>query len=151
MNTLIVTNTSFPARLYRSGILKFFLSSELRFLVTDFCYEQRKIAANSDHFCAIKLIEEKKLEVKNLDEKAINELANLSKKLSSKFLIKTISSLLLAMHERCPIVSDDETLRDEAKKLGLIVMSHENLVDDLILKLYSQGTEIDIEIVKMIT
>lgn len=149
MNKVVVINSSFPTKLYRFGLLKYFPASEIRFLIPDVCFESRRIGVSSDKFCIKKLIETNQFEVKNFDGHTMNELLNLSNNLGSKFLIKTLSGFVLANQEKCPIILNDELQLEEAKKIGLRVLTNERVVDRLVAELYGQGIEIDNEIIEM--
>lgn len=153
MHSLVVTNINLPSRLYRSGILKFFSNKDLNFFISDLSYVQKQYSAKakSDFSCAQKLLEVGFLKIHNFDEASIKSLIELKKAIKPVFLIKTISSFLLAKKIGCPIISEDEIVRTEAKKLGISAMTKENLIDELIIEIYTKGHEIDIEIVKMIT
>lgn len=146
---MVVLNSSFPSKLYRFGLLKYFSANEIRFLIPDVCFQKRRVEVFSDRFCIQKLIEKNQFEVKSFGDQAMGEILNLSRSLGSKFLNKTLSGFVLANLEKCPIILNDELQQEEARKIGLTVLTNESIVDKLVAELYGQGIELDYEIIEM--
>lgn len=146
---MVVLNSSFPSKLFRFGLLKYFSASEIRFLIPDVCFDKRRVEVFSDRFCLQKLTDKNQFEVRSFGDQAMSELLNLSKTLGSKFMTRTLCGFVLANQEKCPIILNDELQQQEARKIGLTVLTNESVVDRLVAELYGQGIELDYEIIEM--
>ena len=116
MNSIVITEIHLVARLFRSGILKYFNNQELNFYITDFCYDHQPVAHTYDKSHAKLMLQEGMLHVVGLDESQMKTMAALHHQYRPKFIIKTISALVLAKDNKFKLVSEDELLREVAKK-----------------------------------
>lgn len=114
MNNIVVTDLHLVARLYRSGILKYFTNEELKFYITDFCYNHKVLAINNDKLCAKKMIEDGMLSVVTLNEHQMKKVEAVYRNYKPKFIVKTVSAIVLASDCDYKMVSEDELLMEIA-------------------------------------
>jgi len=151
MNSIVITEIHLAARLFRSGILKYFNNRELNFYITDFCYDHMSMMHNYDKAHAKLMLEEGMLKVVGLDERQMTTMAALHQQYRPKFIIKTISALVLAKENKFKLVSEDELLREMARKdLNIQAFNKEWLVTTLVNEITIMGESIDINDVKQI-
>lgn len=150
MKAFVVTDVHIVARLYRSGILKYFNEDELIFYITDFCYYEKVIAINNDKIIAKKMIEEGLLKVVELNSNEVEEVSKLHKSYKPKFVAKTISALVYATRNELVLISEDELLRDTASELGIRAYDKEWLIITMVHEISTMGINIDLNMVKEI-
>jgi hypothetical protein len=151
MNNIVITEIHIAARLFRSGILKYFNNAELNFYITDFCYDHVFVAHNYDKAHTKLMLEDGMLKVVGLTEVQMTEMAKLHSQYKPKFIIKTISALVLARDNKFKLVSEDELLREVARKdLNVQAYNKEWLVTTLVNEITMMGVAIDINDVKEI-
>jgi hypothetical protein len=151
MNSIVITEIHLAARLFRSGILKYFNNQELNFYITDFCYDYMPNAHHYDKAHAKLMLEEGMLKVVGLDERQMKTMAALHQQYRPKFIIKTISALVVAKEHKFKLVSEDELLREVARKhLNVQAFNKEWLITTLVNEITMMGESIDINDVKQI-
>jgi len=151
MNNIVITEIHLAARLFRSGILKYFNNEELNFYITDFCYDHTLIAHNYDRAHTKLMLDEGMLKVVGLNELQMSAMANLHRQYKPKFIIKTISALVFARDSRFKLISEDELLREVARKdLNVQSYNKEWLITTLVNEITMMGVSIDINDVKEI-
>lgn len=151
MNSIVITEIHLAARLFRSGILKYFNNQELNFYITDFCYDHVPNTHNYDKSHAKLMLQEGMLKVVGLDEHQMKTMAALHQRYRPKFIIKTVSALVLAKENKFKLVSEDELLREIARKdLNIQSFNKEWLVTTLVNEITMMGGSIDINDVKQI-
>jgi len=151
MNNIVITEIHLAARLFRSGILKYFNNKELNFYITDFCYDHVPTTHNYDKSHAKLMLQEGMLKVVGLDEHQMKTMAALHQQYRPKFIIKTVSALVLAKENKFKLVSEDELLREIARKdLNIQSFNKEWLVTTLVNEITMMGGSIDINDVKQI-
>lgn len=151
MNSIVITEVHLAARLFRSGILKYFNGEELNFYITDFCYDHTLITHNYDRSHTKLMLESGMLKIVGLNEAQMVSMANLYVKYKPKFIIKTISALVFTKSNKFKLISEDELLRDIAKKdLGIQAYNKEWLITTLVNDITMMGESIDINDVKQI-
>ena len=151
MNNLVITETHLAAKLFRSGILKYFNNRELNFYITDICYDQALVAHSYDKAHAKLMLAEGMLKVVGLNESQMSRMATLHQRYYPRFIIKTISALVLASENKYKLVSEDELLREVARKeLNIQAFNKEWLVTTLVNEITMMGESIDINDVKQI-
>lgn len=150
MHKLVITETHLAARLFRSGILKFFNTNELTLYITDLCYRNKTININNDRAMAKNMIEQDILKVVELDGAQVDRMVALHQKYKPKFVLKTMSALVYAESEKLKIISDDELFRDTASELNIKAYDKEWLVTTLVREISAMGVNLDLELVKEI-
>lgn len=151
MNQIVLTEINLAVRLFQMGLLKYFDSDDLVFYITDLCFENRTFAYNNDNFYAKKLQEQGLLKIVSLNEDQMQKLGNLYNTYKPKFIVKTISALIIAHDNNLKFISEDELLRETARQdLGIRSFDKEWLVTDLISEISMMGVSVDIELVKSI-
>ncbi len=151
MNNIVITEIKLAARLFRSGILKYFNNKELNFYITDFCYDHALVTPNYDRAHTKLMLDDSMLKVVGLNEQQMAAMASLHHQYKPKFIIKTISALVLARESRFKLVSEDELLREVARKdLNIQAYNKEWLVTTLVNEITMMGESININDVKEI-
>lgn len=149
MNNIVITEIHLAARLFRSGILKYFNNQELNFYITDFCYDHILVVNNYDKNHAKQMFDEGMLKVIELDERQMMRMTKLHQTYRPRFIIKTISALVLASENNFKLVSEDELLGDVARKdLNIQAFNKEWLITTLVNEITMMGESIDINDVK---
>lgn len=151
MNNIVITEVHLAARLFRSGILKYFNNEELNFHITDICYEHPVSAQNYDRMHAKLMMEGGMLKVEGLNDQQMLRMGQLHFKYKPRFIVKTISALVLAGERKFKIISEDELLREIARKeLNIPAYNKEWLITTLVNEITMMGGSIDINDVKEI-
>ena len=151
MNNIVITEIHLAARLFRSGILKYFNNEELNLHITDFCYDHAVVAHNYDRAHTKIILEDGMLKVVGLNEEQMAVMASLHRKYKPKFIIKTISALVFARDSKFKLISEDELLRDVARKdLNVQAYNKEWLITTLVNEITMMGVSININDVKEI-
>jgi hypothetical protein len=151
MNNIVITEIHLAARLFRSGILKYFNNEELNFYITDFCYDHALVAPNYDRAHTKLMLDDGMLKVVGLNEQQMTAMENLHRQYKPKFIIKTISALVFARDSRFKLISEDELLREVARKnLNVQAYNKEWLITTLVNEITMMGVSIDIKDVKEI-
>lgn len=150
MNQLVITEIHLAARLYRSGILKYFNGNELSLLITDFCYETKPLGINNDKMISKKMIEQGILNVVNLNEQQVGKIVELHRLYKPKFVMKTISALVFAQENKLRLISEDELVREIAGELNIRAYDKEWLVTTMVTEISTMGINLDLELVKEI-
>jgi len=111
MDGIVITELHLAARLFQSGIWKFFERNELKLLMTDFCYDD-DVQNQGSHFDTTMLVKSGHLTIKGLNEKETEQMGLLYRRYKPKFLCKTVSAIVLAKEMDFILISDDELVRD---------------------------------------
>nr|WP_293838383.1 hypothetical protein [uncultured Arsenicibacter sp.] len=152
MKKFIVTEISLIANLLRIGLLRYFENTELQFLITDFCYNHSS-AGNEriiqEKNFAVRLKKTGLLSETGLNEQQMSRLYELSRQHSPRFLIKTVSALVLAESTGYPLITEDDLLRDvAAKEMKLKSHNQEWLLTDLVHEVSIREKHITLELIK---
>lgn len=150
MKHIIITEIHLAARLFRSGILKYFGKGELMLYITDICYNHKSHHISNDKTMAKAMIEQGILNVVELNETEVKRIMELHEKYKPKFVMKTLSALVYAERHNLRIVSEDELLREISNELGIKAYDKEWLVTNIVHEISAMGTNLDLELVKEI-
>ena len=150
MNNFVITELSLAARLFRSGILKYFDKGELTIYITDFCYHHKSHTINNDKSMANLMIQQGFLKLVELNENQIERLLVLHLKYKPRFVMKTISALVFAEQNNLKVISEDDLVREIAKELNIKAHNKEWLLTTLVNDISTMGINLDINCVKEI-
>lgn len=138
---IVITEMNLAARLFQCGILKDFDSSELNLYMTDLCYSSKPYEEfYKDKVCVNEMINSGMIKILNLNEMQMDRAGKLLIRYKPKFVLKTVSAMVIAQDYNYKLVTEDELLRDTVKK-ELGIPSHDKmwLVEYLIEKLKSKS------------
>ena len=151
MNNIVITEIQLAASFYRSGLLKYFNSDELAFHITDICYAHKILAINNDRLTAQKMVDAGLLKVVTLDESQMEEVERLHHFYKPKFIVKTVTALVLAKQTGFKLLSQDDLLRETAAQdFKIRAINKGWLIQILVDEISMMGENIDIELVKQI-
>jgi len=151
MNNIVVTELNMVARLYRSGMLKYFSGEELSFYITDFCYNHRSPNFINDRQIAKKLVEDGILQVVKLSESQMLLVDKWHNYYRPKFVVKSITALVFAGDKKFKLFSDCELLRETAAAdFGVRSINKEWLVMTLVNDISVMGEKLDMELVRQL-
>jgi len=151
MKNIAITEIQLAASFYRSGLLKYFNNDELAFHITNICYEHKVSALNNDKQTAQKMVDAGLLKVVTLDENQMKEVERLHHFYKPKFIVKTITALVLAKDTGYKLLSQEDLLRETARQdFTIRAISKNWLIQMLVDDITMMGESIDIELVKMI-
>lgn len=129
------------ARLFQCGILKYFDSSELNLYMTDLCYSSKPYEEfYKDKVSVNEMINNSEIRILSLNEMQMDRAGKLLMRYKPKFILKTVSAMVVAQDYNYTLITEDELLRDTVKK-ELGIPSHDKrwLVECLIEKLKSKS------------
>lgn len=150
MNNIVITELNIVARLYRSGMLKYFTGEELSFYITDFCYNHRLPNFN-DKLIAKQMIEEGIVQVVKLNEAQMVIVDKLHSHYRPKFVVKSITALVFCSEKKFKLFSDCDLLRETAAKdFGIRSINKEWLITTLVNDISVMGEKLDIELIRQL-
>jgi hypothetical protein len=151
MNNIVITEIGLAARLFRSGMLKYFNSEELNFFITDFCYDQALVNHNYDRAHCKLMLDNGMLKVVGLSEGQMIAMGQVYSRYKPKFIVKTVSALIFARDNKYKLISEDELLREISRKeLSIQSYNKEWLITTLVNEITMMGISININDVKEI-
>jgi hypothetical protein len=151
MNNIVITELNIVARLYRSGMLKYFTGEELNFYITDFCYKHRSPNFINDRLLAKKMVEEGMLQIVKLSEAQMVLVDQWHDYYRPKFVVKSITALVFAGDKKFKLFSDCELLRETATAdFGIRSINKEWLVTTLVNDISVMGEKLDMELVRQL-
>lgn len=150
MNNIVITELNIVARLYRSGMLKYFTGEELNFYITDFCYNQKTPNVN-DKIIAKQMIEEGVLQVVKLNETEMILVDKWHAHYRPKFVVKSVTALVYCSGKKFKLFSDCDLLRETATAdFGIRSINKEWLITTLVNDISVMGEKLDMELLRQL-
>jgi hypothetical protein len=150
MNNIVITELYIAARLYRSGLLKYFTGKELNFYITDFCYNSRSPFFN-DRVIAKQMIDDGMLQVVKLNEAQMLLVDKWHQHYKPRFVVKSITALVFASDAKFRLFSDCDLLREVATTdFGIRSINKEWLVTTLVNDISVMGEKLDMDLVRQL-
>lgn len=134
---IVITEMNLVARLFQCGILDYFESNELNLYMTDLCYCSKPYQEfYKDKASVNEMISSGKIKILSLNELQMERASKLLIRYKPKFVLKTVSAIIVAQDSNYTLITEDELLRETVKKeLAIPSFDKRWLVEYLIEKL----------------
>lgn len=130
---IVITEMNLVARLFHFGILKYIDGSELNLYMTDLCYCCKPYEEfDRDKSYINEMIKLGQIKILSLNDIQMERAGKLLVRYKPKFVLKTISAMVIAQDKNFTMVSEDELLRETVKELGIPAYDKFWLLDHLI-------------------